>query len=119
MILLTHDKFANYCARFEPSFEVEARKCATITIDHVEIKKECIDLLNAKFKPIPRVKSTISARRFGLGDAVAAVADPIARLSDAMLGTKLVECGGCAKRKAALNALVPDISNLTERKDRD
>lgn len=46
----------------------------------------------------------------GLGDAVALVAEPIARLSDAVLGTKLVGCGGCAQRRAALNAIVPDVT---------
>ena len=49
-------------------------------------------------------------RQSGLGDAVAAFANPIARISDSVFGTKLVGCGGCAKRKAALNALMPDIS---------
>lgn len=51
----------------------------------------------------------------GLGDLVATVAEPIARASDALLGTKLVGCGGCAKRKAALNALVPNITKPTTR----
>jgi len=46
-----------------------------------------------------------SAKPFGLGDAVAVVAEPIARLSDAVLGTKLVGCGGCAQRRAALNRI--------------
>ena len=50
---------------------------------------------------------------FGLGDAVAVVAEPIARFSDAVLGTKLVGCGGCAQRRAALNALVPDVTKPT------
>lgn len=37
----------------------------------------------------------------GLGDTIAKIADPVANL----LG--LQGCGGCAKRQAALNALVP------------
>ena len=53
------------------------------------------------------------APSFGLGDAVATVAEPIARLSDALLGTKLVGCGSCAERRAALNRLVPDVTKPT------
>jgi hypothetical protein len=49
-------------------------------------------------------------KSFGLGDAVATVAEPIARLSDALLGTKLVGCGSCAERRAALNRLVPAVT---------
>ena len=44
-------------------------------------------------------------KNFGLGDAVALVAQPIAKAIDAVAGTNLKECGGCAKRRAALNAL--------------
>lgn len=55
----------------------------------------------------------------GLGDVVSSIAEPIARVSDAIFGTKIVGCGGCAKRKAALNALVPDISRPIGRKERD
>tara|TARA_R110000868_G_scaffold337945_1_gene598756 strand:- start:682 stop:930 length:249 start_codon:yes stop_codon:yes gene_type:complete len=45
----------------------------------------------------------------GLGDVVALFAEPIARASDAMLGTHLVGCNSCAERRAALNKLVPKI----------
>ena len=45
----------------------------------------------------------------GLGDIVAIFAEPIARASDAVLGTKLVGCNACAERRAALNKLVPKI----------
>ena len=47
----------------------------------------------------------------GLGDLVAAVAQPIARAIDALAGTKIQGCGGCAARREALNRAVPDISN--------
>jgi hypothetical protein len=60
--------------------------------------------IRAKFPAPPRAKPR------GLGDLVALVAEPIARASDAVLGTHLVGCGGCAQRRAALNALVPDIT---------
>lgn len=41
---------------------------------------------------------------FGLGDAVALVAQPIARVVDAVAKTDLQNCGGCAERKARWNA---------------
>ena len=42
-----------------------------------------------------------------LGDAVASVAQPIARTIDRMLGTKVAECGGCKARQEALNRKFP------------
>lgn len=39
-----------------------------------------------------------------LGDAVAAVAKPIARAADALIGTHLSTCASCARRRLALNA---------------
>lgn len=45
----------------------------------------------------------------GLGDLVATLAEPIARASDAVLGTHLVGCQSCAERRAALNKLVPKL----------
>ena len=43
----------------------------------------------------------------GLGDVVAVLAQPIARTIDHMAGTKIKDCGGCAKRRAILNAVWP------------
>jgi hypothetical protein len=43
----------------------------------------------------------------GLGDAVALLAQPVARLIDAVAGTSLQGCQGCAGRKAWLNEVVP------------
>ena len=45
----------------------------------------------------------------GLGDLVAIFAEPIARASDAVLGTHLVGCNSCAERRAALNRLIPEL----------
>jgi hypothetical protein len=42
---------------------------------------------------------------YGLGDLVAAVAQPIARGIDAVAGTRVAECGGCKKRREALNQI--------------
>ncbi len=47
--------------------------------------------------------------QFGLGDAVAVIAQPIARTIDRALGTRISECGGCKQRRAALNRIVPNI----------
>lgn len=55
-------------------------------------------------------------RTTGLGDVVAKVADPIARALDAALGTKLAGCGGCSKRRRALNQLIPDVRNPLQRR---
>jgi len=43
----------------------------------------------------------------GIGDAVALVAQPIARAIDAALGTNVQGCGGCKARQAALNQALP------------
>lgn len=50
-------------------------------------------------------------QHFGLGDAVAAVAQPIARVIDKVAGTHIERCGACAKRRAALNRLLPNLKN--------
>jgi hypothetical protein len=47
------------------------------------------------------------AKLRGLGDAVAVVAQPIARAIDAVAGTNIQGCGGCKKRQEFLNAAVP------------
>lgn len=50
----------------------------------------------------------VSARKYtGLGDVVAAVAQPIARTLDRAVGTRIEHCGSCAKRRATLNRMVP------------
>ena len=46
---------------------------------------------------------------FGLGDAVAALAKPVALASDAIFNTNLVGCEPCAKRREALNKFIPDL----------
>lgn len=51
-------------------------------------------------------------KRLGLGDAFALIAQPIAKASDAVLGTHLANCGGCAHRKDAMNAAVPSINPI-------
>jgi hypothetical protein len=58
--------------------------------------------------PCPEPRTSCRLGRWpgiGLGDAVAVVAKPIARMSDALLGTKLVGCTSCAERQARWNAV--------------
>lgn len=43
----------------------------------------------------------------GLGDVAHAIANPIAKASDKLLGTKLAKCGGCKKRRKKWNKAVP------------
>ena len=43
----------------------------------------------------------------GMGDLVAAVAQPIAGAIDTVLGTDLKNCGGCAQRREFLNKVLP------------
>ena len=52
-----------------------------------------------------RARRSVAARppQLGLGDAVAALLSPLVRASDALLGTHLKTCPGCARRRAALN----------------
>lgn len=55
-------------------------------------------------EPLPR----ISASKYrGLGDVVAAVAQPVAKALDAALGTDMQNCGGCGGRQEWLNEAVP------------
>lgn len=61
-----------------------------------------------------RFKSGLVLHRkpFGLGDAVAAVAQPIARAVDVVASTGLANCAGCTGpggRKEKLNAIIPDL----------
>lgn len=43
----------------------------------------------------------------GVGDIVHKVAQPIARAIDRVAGTKIQSCGGCKKRREALNKAFP------------
>jgi hypothetical protein len=44
------------------------------------------------------------ARAEGLGDRIAAIAQPVAGVIDKMTGTNIMGCGGCNKMKKRLNA---------------
>lgn len=49
----------------------------------------------------------------GLGDIVALVAQPIAKLSDGIIGTGLANCSGCKRRQENLNEMFPFASDET------
>jgi hypothetical protein len=54
--------------------------------------------------PIPRV----SAEKYrGLGDLVHAVANPVARVIDAVAGTHIQGCAGCGRRREKWNRRFP------------
>jgi hypothetical protein len=44
-------------------------------------------------------------KRRGIGDVVHAIAQPIAKAIDAVAHTNIQNCGGCKKRRAALNRI--------------
>lgn len=58
--------------------------------------------------PTPVEKRLIQP--LGLGDAVHAAAQPVVQLVKALGGPDLSGCGGCGKRQAALNKLMPQIN---------
>lgn len=47
-----------------------------------------------------------------LGDAVAVIAQPVAKVADTVLDTDLQNCGGCAKRQKQLNNLGDSIYDM-------
>lgn len=93
-------------AHRRPGFVAAILAAATEAGGEISISKPDYTEITREYVIIP---APLPRKPRGLGDAVALVAEPIARLSDAVLGTKLVGCGGCAQRRAALNALVPKL----------
>ena len=65
----------------------------------------------------PDLMKEPEVKTFGLGDAVASAANPIAKTIDYFLGTNIVGCGGCKKRQEALNKIIPDLKNPILQKD--
>lgn len=55
-------------------------------------------------KPLPRVSV---AKYAGLGDVVHTLAQPVAKLIDAVAGTDIQHCSACGQRRKDLNAKVP------------
>jgi hypothetical protein len=55
------------------------------------------------FAPLPGAPPRPRKRKVGLGDVVAAVAQPVARGIDKVAGTNLRNCEGCKRRRERLN----------------
>lgn len=79
-------------------FVEEIMSHGTIVGEFLEIDQVCYGNVMGKYRPKPMR---------GLGDAVAVVAQPIARTIDRVVGTHIEGCGGCKKRQEKLNKLVP------------
>ena len=60
------------------------------------------DMMKPPARPVTRAP-------VGLGDAIAAVANPIAQVMDKLTGSKLVGCQPCGQRRDALNRLLPNV----------
>jgi hypothetical protein len=65
------------------------------------IEGRWVEVTEAEFTGTEPVPTTTK----GLGDLVAAVAQPIARAIDAAAGTNISNCGGCKKRRELLNRI--------------
>jgi hypothetical protein len=90
----------DFLSKLKPQLKIDILSETQDMGDFVEIDSN-------RFKEL--VEKNIKTTKFGLGDAVAALASPIAAASDSMFGTSLSSCGGCAKRREALNQMVPSI----------
>jgi len=62
-----------------------------------------------KLELLARRKEIIERRlrQRGLGDCVERIVQPLARAIDRVAGTKIQQCGGCKKRREALNKAFP------------
>jgi len=100
-MIISKEKFERFVSKYPIEFRDEAIKLGKLTEVQFEVDDKDFLELRLKFKSIKI--------QFGLGDAVAALASPIAAASDSMFGTSLSSCGGCAKRREALNQMVPNI----------
>jgi len=80
--------------------------CATCPTPCAALKKDGLIFMNT------HAVCPLGRWTFGLGDAVALVAQPIARTIDAVAGTNIAQCGGCTGaggRKDRWNQAVPDV----------
>lgn len=82
-----------------------ANKCSQFLEGKIDHKDPC-----AQCPATPRMWGVYGrCESFGLGDAVASIAQPIAKAIDAVAGTNVQNCGGCKKRQEALNKMVPNL----------
>lgn len=57
--------------------------------------------------PITKPQDIPGWKPRGLGDRVERIAQPIAKVIDKVAKTNIRECGGCKKRRDALNKMFP------------
>jgi len=69
--------------------------------DWLLIENNALEAIVAQFTP-ERLQGVQ-----GLGDLVHKIANPIAKAIDAVAGTNIQGCGGCAKRREQLNKIAP------------
>lgn len=94
------ERYASFCP---PGWRKEVLSGSDVSENAVAVPDQVWNPLRCKYwNECPQAS-------FGLGDAVALVAQPIAKAIDAVAGTNIKQCGGCAKRREALNALVPKL----------
>ena len=86
------------CQSCEVACEVRA------TIAHADPCASCPEMV---WHALGDCENAPPAELRGLGDAVAVVAQPIARAIDRAFGTNVAGCGGCKARQAALNKSLP------------
>lgn len=96
-IAITPEAFDAACKVRASGFRDAAMSVATQDSGKLVFDSEDWSALTMQFR---------KPRPFGLGDAVAAVAHPIAGAIDAVLGTNVKGCAGCAQRREALNRVV-------------
>jgi len=55
----------------------------------------------------PEPARVVKKKITGIGDVMHGIAQPIAKSIDMVAGTKIQQCGGCKKRREALNKAFP------------
>jgi len=59
-------------------------------------------------KITPKPLKKVSSKKYrGAGDLVARIAEPVAKVSDAVFKTNLKGCSSCQKRRDRLNQMIP------------
>jgi hypothetical protein len=66
-----------------------------------------ITIIKGPILPKNKPQKPIEKLPLGLGDRVERIAQPIARVIDKVAGTNIQGCGGCKKRREALNKAFP------------
>ena len=65
-------------------------------------------IINPSIEPdTPEPAKVVRKKITGIGDVVHKIAQPIAKSIDMVAGTKIQQCGGCKKRREALNKAFP------------